>query len=150
MFKNVFIALSFWKTRLNLQYKTTLWKHGVHSGFHHCWLDGWMVGFLSFFLSFFFPAGCIFMNELFFFPAYFWDLFVFTVLQFYYDVAISKFLLLGKIDLYPWSLLENSRSLSLQLFLFLNSRSSFGVQNMFLLFSISLLSCFPSSVCAAF
>lgn len=39
-------------------------------------------------------AGCIFMNDLFFFSGYFWNLFVFAILQFHYAVSISRFLLL--------------------------------------------------------
>ena len=61
-------------------------------------------------------------------------------LLFHNDVFIPGFILLGKIDLYLWSLVENSQSSSLQLFLF-PVLSSFWVQYKCffpLLFSISL------------
>ena len=65
-------------------------------------------------------------------------------LLFHSDVFIPGFNLLGKIDLYLWSLVENSQSSPVQLFLF-PVLSSFWVQNkcfFFLFFSPYLLACF--------
>ena len=92
----------------------------------------------SFFLSDFHHCCCTY--DLSFFSA-FWIL---LSLLFHNDVFMPGFILLGKIDLYLWSLVENSQSSPLQLFLF-PVLSFFWIQNkcfFFLFFSPYLLACF--------